>query len=94
MTQKWKLGFDAKEVKVSHMTTWVRINGLNVEYFHTDIMGKIGNLIGTTVKVDAYTMSQVRGKFVRICVELDLAKPLTPFTEVEGRKYGDYSSMF
>lgn len=88
VTQKWKPGFDAKEEKVSHMTAWVRINGLNMEYFRTDIMGKIGNLIGTTVKVDAYTMSQARGKFARICVELDLAKPLTPFIEVEGRRYG------
>ncbi|CAB4285385.1 unnamed protein product [Prunus armeniaca] len=58
------------------MTAWVRINGLNVEYFRSDVMKKIGNLIGTTVKVDAHTMSQAR------------AKPLTPFIKVEGRSYG------
>lgn len=37
---------------------------------------------------DAHTLSQARGKFARICVELDLAKPLTPFIEIEGRTYG------
>ncbi|KAJ6329689.1 hypothetical protein OIU77_011210 [Salix suchowensis] len=44
-----------------------------------DVLEKIGNLIGHTVKVDSHTMSQARGKFARICVELDISKPLTPF---------------
>ncbi|KAJ6684536.1 hypothetical protein OIU79_014813 [Salix purpurea] len=53
-----------------------------------DVLEKIGNLIGLTVKVDPCTMSQSRGKFARICVELDIFKPLTLFIEVEGRTYG------
>ncbi|KAI5339511.1 hypothetical protein L3X38_018783 [Prunus dulcis] len=88
VAQKWKPGFNAKEEKITHMTAWVRINGLNVEYFRADVMEKIGNLVGATVKVDDHTLSQARGKFARICVELDLAKPLTPFIEIEGRTYG------
>lgn len=88
VTQKWKPGFNAKEEKITHMTAWVRINGLNVEYFRSDVLEHIGSLSGTTVKVDSHTMSQARGKFARICVELDLAKPLTPFIEVEGCTFG------
>ncbi|XP_021822949.1 uncharacterized protein LOC110764321 [Prunus avium] len=87
-TQRRKPGFNPKEERITHMTAWVRINGLNVEYFRTDIMEKIGNLVGQTVKVDAHTMSQARGKFARVCVELNLAKPLTPFIVVEGRTFG------
>ncbi|KAI5333294.1 hypothetical protein L3X38_023425 [Prunus dulcis] len=88
VTQSWKPGFNAKEERVTHMTAWIRINGLNVEYFRTDVMMKIGNLIGTTVKIDAHTMGQARGKFARLCVELDLSKPLIPFIVVEGRTFG------
>ncbi|CAL9001793.1 unnamed protein product [Prunus brigantina] len=88
VTQQWNPGFNLKEERVTHMTAWVRINGLNVEYFRPDVMGKIGNLIGHIGKVDALIMSQARGKFARICVELDLSKPLVPFIEVEGRSYG------
>ncbi|KAI5312194.1 hypothetical protein L3X38_041367 [Prunus dulcis] len=36
------------------------MNGLNVEYFKVDVMEKIGNLIGNTMKVDPHTMSQAR----------------------------------
>ncbi|KAF9685155.1 hypothetical protein SADUNF_Sadunf03G0025000 [Salix dunnii] len=57
-------------------------------YWRFDVLEKIENLIGITVKVDPHTMSQSRGKFARICVELDISKPLTPFIEVEGRTYG------
>ena len=87
-TQRWKPGFDPNKEKIMHMTAWVRINGLNVEFFRFDVLEKIGNLIGHTVKVDSHTMSQARGKFARICVELDISKPLTPFIIVEGRTYG------
>ncbi|CAL8176299.1 unnamed protein product [Prunus armeniaca] len=60
VTQQWKPRFNLKEERVTHMTAWVRINGLNVEYFRPDVRGKIGNLIGHTVKVDALIMSQAR----------------------------------
>lgn len=59
-----------------------------MEYFRNNVMTKIGNLIGTTVKVDEHTMGQAQGKFARLCVELDLSKPLIPFIELEGRTYG------
>ncbi|KAB5552768.1 hypothetical protein DKX38_010079 [Salix brachista] len=87
-TQRWKPGFDLNKEKITHMTAWVRINGLNVEFFRCDVVEKIGNLIGLTVKVDSHTMSQARGKFTRICVELDISKPLIPFIVVQGRTYG------
>ncbi|KAJ6750259.1 hypothetical protein OIU85_000857 [Salix viminalis] len=66
------------------MTAWVRINRLNVEFFSFDVFEKIGNLIGLIVKFDSYTMSPLKGKFARICVELDISEPLTPCIEVEG----------
>ncbi|KAB5531794.1 hypothetical protein DKX38_018464 [Salix brachista] len=88
-TQRWKPGFNPKEEKITHMTTWVRINGLNVEFFKFDVLEKISNLIGLTVKVDSHTISQSRRKFAQICVELNISKPLTPFIEVEGRTHGE-----
>ncbi|KAF9664955.1 hypothetical protein SADUNF_Sadunf16G0072200 [Salix dunnii] len=51
------------------------------------VLEKINNLIGLIVKVDSHTMSQSKGKVARICVELDISKPLTLFIEVEGRTY-------
>mgnify|MGYP001567182811 CR=1 FL=1 len=40
---------------------------------------RIGNLLGKAIKVDEVTLKAARGKYARICVEIDLTKPLIPF---------------
>ena len=42
--------------------------------------------MGTVVKVDKVTLGQTRGKFCRLCVEVNLDEPLKPFLE-----WGDHS---
>lgn len=39
-------------------------------------MQKIGDKIGRTIKVDGTTILISRGKFARVCVEIDITKPL------------------
>lgn len=51
-------------------------------------MKKIGSLIGPVIKVDKVTLAQARGKFCRICVEVNLDEPLRPFVEVNRQAYG------
>ncbi|CAL8993809.1 unnamed protein product [Prunus brigantina] len=48
---------------------------------------RIGNLLGKLLKIDALTTSQNRGKFARMCVELDLTKPLEAFVQINQEWY-------
>ncbi|RYR20260.1 hypothetical protein Ahy_B03g065356 [Arachis hypogaea] len=50
------------------------------------ILKKIGNIIGRTIKVDSNTADIARGKYARICVELDLTKPLVSHYMINGVK--------
>ncbi|CAL8087012.1 unnamed protein product [Prunus armeniaca] len=43
---------------------------------------RIGNLLGKLLKIDTLTTTQNRGKFARLCVELDLTKPLEAFIQI------------
>lgn len=88
VVQKWRPDFDPLVEKISRMAVWVRILGLPVKYFKEFTMQKIGGLIGRVVKVDRVTLSQARGKFCRICVEVNLDEPLKPFVEVNSQPYG------
>lgn len=36
----------------------------------------IGDQIGKAVRVDGNTLTQERGKYARLCAEVDLTKPL------------------
>ncbi|KAJ6924552.1 hypothetical protein NC652_017734 [Populus alba x Populus x berolinensis] len=47
-----------------------------MEYYDTAVLWKIGNHIGKTLKVDRTTSVGMRGNYARICVEVDLTKPL------------------
>ncbi|XP_021825377.1 uncharacterized protein LOC110766368 [Prunus avium] len=42
----------------------------------------IGNLLGKLLKIDSLTTAQNCGKFARLCVELDLTKPLEAFVQI------------
>lgn len=46
---------------------------------------EMGNSIGRIVKVDMTTPDVTRGCFARVCVELDLQRPLIPIVMVMGR---------
>lgn len=81
--QKWKLGFNAKEDRITKLIVWVRITGLHVGRFEPHRIKRIGDLLGPTHRVDTRITSKARGKFARICVELDLTKPLDAYVEVE-----------
>ncbi|CAL9017993.1 unnamed protein product [Prunus brigantina] len=67
---------------------WVRIIGLHVEWFRPEAMLRIGDLLGTTFKVNSNTVAQVRGKYARVCVEIDLTQPLKAFVQVEDNWFG------
>ncbi|ONI21009.1 hypothetical protein PRUPE_2G044900 [Prunus persica] len=46
-----------------------------------------GNLLGKLLKIDSLTTSQNRGKFARLCVELDLNKPLDASVQINQNWY-------
>ncbi|CAL8098266.1 unnamed protein product [Prunus armeniaca] len=83
--QKWRPNFCAAEEHVSRITVWVRLSGMGVEFFNSETIKCIGDLIGSSYKVDVHTVGQMRGKFARVCVEIDLNMPLIPYLVVEGR---------
>lgn len=58
-----------------------------LEYYDLSILSKIGDAIGKTIKIDNTTGYALRGRYARLCVELDLTKPLIPKVRVGKRWY-------
>ena len=76
--RKWEPEFQAAKAKVSSMAVWIRLADLPIEFFHPIILRAVGNTIGTFLRIDTITTSVARGRFARICVQIDLEKPLMP----------------
>lgn len=78
LVQSWKPNFDLFHEQIKKMAVWVRLPFLPFEYYQPKLLCRVGNLLGKTLKVDRTTELAPRGKFARLCVEIDVAKPLVP----------------
>lgn len=63
---------------------WLRFRELPLEVFDEESLADLGELIGRTVKVDPISVDVYRGRYARVCVEMDLGKPLIPSVMVFG----------
>ncbi|XP_017974558.1 PREDICTED: uncharacterized protein LOC108661610 [Theobroma cacao] len=83
--RRWCLGFRSDEASVESIAAWVRLLGMPLEYYDKEILARISDKIGKTVKIDRTTSSQSRGKFAKLSMEIDLRKLLIPKIFIGGR---------
>ncbi|KAI9112269.1 hypothetical protein K1719_016792 [Acacia pycnantha] len=82
---RWKPDFNPQNARIETVVAWVRFPNLPAPLFDKKFLLNLGNVIGKAIKLDIHTAQRARGKFARMCVELDLTKPLVPEFEVEGQ---------
>lgn len=75
---KWRLKFRPHAEKVTSTLVWVRFPNIPPEMLEEEILSSMGDMIGRTIKVDSTSLTGLRGRFARVCVEVNLAAPLIP----------------
>ncbi|MCI17709.1 hypothetical protein A2U01_0038859 [Trifolium medium] len=85
--EEWSPNFQPASDTIEEVAVWVRISGLPIEYYDAKVLRLIGNRVGKTVKVDKTTLMQERGKYARLCVQVNLTKSLLAMFAIKGRKY-------
>lgn len=84
VVQQWSANFDPFTNQPKKVISWVRIPNIPLECYTKNFITRLGNRIGKTFRVDMNTLSESqavgpkveRGRYARICVELDLQKKL------------------
>ncbi|KAI9107594.1 hypothetical protein K1719_021631 [Acacia pycnantha] len=85
IVQRWRPNFNPWKADCQRrIAVWVRIPDLPMEFCTVESLGIIGNMIGKIIKIDRSTSIYDKGAFSRICVEVDLHKPLLPAFTVFG----------
>ena len=74
--RRWEPKFKPTKVSCSLVAVWIRLPKLPFEYYELAILKEIGNAIGPVLRIDSNTASEARGRYARICVQIDLCKPL------------------
>ncbi|CAN1168683.1 hypothetical protein LINPERHAP2_LOCUS27953 [Linum perenne] len=76
VSEEWRPNFEPGYSQVTNIRVWVRLPGLPLENFDVEVLKLVGDKIGKTIRVDGTTLFGSRGNYARLCVEVDLHKPL------------------
>ncbi|CAN1127558.1 hypothetical protein LINPERPRIM_LOCUS29704 [Linum perenne] len=72
---RWSPNFN-EEAPFNKILTWVRLPKLPIQFFNLLAVERIGNHIGRTIRMDLVTAEGARARYARVCVEVDLSRPL------------------
>ncbi|XP_061364985.1 uncharacterized protein LOC133308383 [Gastrolobium bilobum] len=87
-------GFRPNAEGISKIAAWIRLPNIPLEFYDEVFFRRVGNWIEKLIKIDRTTNLHARGRFARICVELDLAKPLKGEYVLEGvLKHIEYEGL-
>ena len=80
----WKPNFRPENANLSYVAMWVRLLGLPIEYYELSVLRDIGKVIGPVLRIDTHTASETRGRFVRLCLQVNFDEPIVKLVEVSG----------
>ncbi|CAN1181650.1 hypothetical protein LINPERHAP2_LOCUS35530, partial [Linum perenne] len=83
---RWTPSFNEDE-PLKTILTWVRLPKLPIHFFNRVAVTRIGNFIGKTVRLDLATSEGARARYARVCVEVDISKPLIGKFMIDERTY-------
>lgn len=81
--RQWRPNFMPCFDNIEKIITWVRFPNIPVEYFNPIALKRMVQKIGRVIKIDKVTSGGIRGRYARVCVQIDLLKLLQPKILVE-----------
>ncbi|PNX86870.1 hypothetical protein L195_g042953 [Trifolium pratense] len=85
--QQWSDEFTSPVAKIDNTMVWIRFPGLNLFYYDESILMALAAAVGKPIKVDSNTLDVKRGRFARVCVEINLNKPVIGKVWLRGHWY-------
>lgn len=83
--QPWTPQFDSTVSDIASAIVWIRLPGMAFHLYDKRVLRKVGQLVGTVIKIDYHTESRERGKFARIAVRVSLSQPLVAQFNLDGK---------
>ena len=74
--QAWEADFHPQIAKITTTAVWIWLEQLPIEYYHPEFLKHVGNKLGKLLKIDAITNAAIRGRYARVCVQMNTTHPL------------------
>lgn len=80
--RRWEPNFVPAESKLSITVAWIRLPQLPTKFYDRSILEQVGNSVGKLLKIDTCTSSTLRGRYARICVQVQIEISITTNTTI------------
>lgn len=74
--RKWEPNFVPKKETITHTATWARLPQLPTEFYDKQVLERVGEKLGTLLKMDTCTSATLRRRYARICVQVVTNTPV------------------
>ncbi|CAN0904681.1 hypothetical protein LINGRAHAP2_LOCUS23237 [Linum grandiflorum] len=78
MMKQWEPNFILGEAVMNSLITLLRFSGVPLEFYKNEALFTMARTIGIPIRIDRQTVEAARGRFARVCVQVDLSRPLEP----------------
>lgn len=76
VVQKWTPFFDSYSTTINRIDQWVGVPRLPWEFWDHTSLTELLKPVGPIVRVDQNTLLRLKGKFARVCLNIDITHPL------------------
>nr|KYP44877.1 hypothetical protein KK1_033618 [Cajanus cajan] len=76
IVRQWLAVFVASEATIDQTLAWVCFPRHGMVYYDESVLISIAFAIGPPIKVDTNTLTMPRGRFARVCIQIDLNVPV------------------
>ena len=76
--------FKSSIANLSSVVVWIRLPELPIEYYEPSTLREIGEAIEPILKIDTHTATESRGRFVRLCVQVNFNEPIIKLLKMGG----------
>ena len=73
----WEPYFKPTLAACSKVVVWACLPRLPIEFYELEVLKEIGQPIGLVLQIDANTAASIRGRYTRLCIQVDLDTPLS-----------------
>ena len=74
--RQWHHNFDPNQSSLKSLLVWVRIPYLSIKYFNYKFLMTVDSKFGNPARIDNAATRVSREHYARICMEIDLLKPM------------------
>nr|POE75443.1 hypothetical protein CFP56_50698 [Quercus suber] len=72
----WEPCFKPSTTNVALIAVWIRLYELPIELYDIEVLKQIRESIGKVLRINSHTALEARGKYARICIQIDVNEPL------------------